>query len=112
MIICERWDIILVPFPFVDLPVAKVRPALVFSTSKFNEANDHSILMMITSAKRSVWPSDIIISDLTNAGLPTESLLRWKVFTLPNTKILRRIGRLAEIDHSRVKAAQIQHLLG
>lgn len=93
-------DIVVVPFPFLELPVAKRRPALVLSATTFNDANDHSVLAMITTAARSAWPSDLPIADLAAAGLQRTSVVRWKLFTLPNGLIERRLGRLGEADRS------------
>jgi hypothetical protein len=55
--------VVIVPFPFVDTPVAKPRPALVLSDAGFNCANEHSVLAMITRATHTRWPSDHLITD-------------------------------------------------
>jgi mRNA interferase MazF len=102
-VICEFADVVVVPFPFVDLPIAKRRPALVLSSESFNADNDHSVLVMITTAAGSSWPSDLAIADGDAAGLMRRSVIRWKLFTLPNRIILRRLGALADKDRSAVK---------
>ena len=43
MTIYERFDVVVVPFPFVDSPTTKPRPALVLSTRAFNAAHDASV---------------------------------------------------------------------
>jgi mRNA-degrading endonuclease toxin of MazEF toxin-antitoxin module len=101
-VICDFADIVVVPFPFVDRPIAKRRPALVFSGGDFNTDNGQTVLAMITTASASSWPSDIEIRDGEAAGLLHRSVIRWKVFTLPNQMILRRIGRLGDADRTRV----------
>ncbi len=103
--ICDFGDIVIVPFPFVDRPIAKTRPALVISKERFNAENDHAILAMITTGARSAWPSDIPISDRTSAGIDHPSVIRWKVFTLPNLLITRTIGRLGAGDRAGVAKA-------
>jgi predicted alpha/beta-fold hydrolase len=50
-------DVVMVPFPFIDRPVQKLRPALVLSCSPDGEKNKHLVLAMITSARRSHWKS-------------------------------------------------------
>ena len=84
MTTCERFDVVVVPFPFVDAPQAKPRPALVLSTRAFNAANGHTVLAMITRGAATRWPSDHRIVDLAPTGLKVESVVRWKVFTLDN----------------------------
>lgn len=95
-----------VPFPFVDIAAEKRRPSLVLSTRAFNEANGHSICAMITTASRTRWPSDVVIQELPDAGLPRSCVVRWKLFTLPNETILRRAGKLAKRDRDAIGAAQ------
>jgi mRNA interferase MazF len=105
-VICSFADVVVVPFPFVDRPIAKMRPALVFSSETFNEENNHSVLAMITTAARSSWPSDIPISDGESAGIAHRSVIRWKLFTLPNQIILRRLGQLGAKDVAAVRRAK------
>lgn len=104
--ICDAGDVVVVPFPFVDIAAEKRRPSLVLSTRAFNEANGHSICAMITTASRTRWPSDVAIRDLSEAGLPRACVVRWKLFTLPNEAILRRAGKLAARDRDAVGEAQ------
>jgi mRNA interferase MazF len=101
-VICDFGDVVVVPFPFVDRPIAKRRPALIFSNHDLNADNGHSALAMITTATRSTWPSDIEIADIGNAGLAHQSLIRWKIFTLPNQLILARLGELGISDRQAV----------
>lgn len=103
--ICDFGDVVVVPFPFVDRPIAKRRPALVLSRESFNAGNGHSILAMITTAARTNWPSDIELSGHTDAGLDHRSVVRWKLFTLPNELIVRQLGRLARRDRTAVVRA-------
>lgn len=110
--ICEAGDVVIVPFPFVDRPIVKHRPAAVLSTRDFNTGNGQSMLVMITTAARSRWPSDIALSDLAAAGLERESSVRWKVFTIPNQLILRQVGSLGEKDRRAVRRAARRHLAG
>ncbi len=98
--IFDRFETAVVPFPFSDLPVQKRRPALVLSSREFNEESGQTIMAMITTAKDSAWPSDISISDIESAGLVANCVIRWKVMTLPNSAILRRLGKLSITDES------------
>jgi mRNA interferase MazF len=100
--ICNHWEIMAVPFPFMERPAVKRRPALVISTREFNANNDHTIMAMITSAMRERWPSDYLITKPLDAGLKTTCYIRWKVFTLPNSMLLKRIGELADEDREYV----------
>ena len=103
--ICDFADVVVVPFPFVDRPITKRRPALVLSGELFNAGNGHSILAMITTAARTNWPSDIELSARADAGLDHRSVVRWKLFTLPNDLIVRQLGKLAGKDKAAVVRA-------
>jgi mRNA interferase MazF len=111
-VICNQGDVVVVPFPFVDRPIAKFRPAVVLSTHDFNAANDHTILAMITTAARSGWPSDIEIGEQAEAGINHRSFVRWKVFTLPNQLVARMIGKLGPRDQAAVSRAVRANLTG
>jgi len=104
-VICDFGDVVLVPFPFVDVAAEKRRPALVLSRAGFNAAHRHSVCTMITSAAGSKWPSDIAIHALAAAGLNRPCVIRWKVFTLPNDFFVRCAGTLSDRDRDRVVAA-------
>ena len=99
----ERFDVVVVPFPFTDSATTKRRPALVLSGTKaFNLPSGYSVMAMITSAENAGWPLDVGISDGDTAGLTASSLVRMKLFTLDNRFILRRLGHLATADRKAV----------
>lgn len=98
-------DIVRVPFPFVDSGATKYRPALVLSAETYNATHGHSGMAMITSAKHSRWPSDVSISNLGSTGLPSPSIVRFKLFTLDNRLVTSAIGRLGRDDWSGVLKA-------
>jgi mRNA interferase MazF len=103
--ICERFDVVVVPFPFVDVATTKPRPALALSSTAFNRANGHTVLAMITRATHTQWPSDQAIEDLRPTGLRESSVVRFKVFTLDNRILRRRIGKLRGDDARHCAAA-------
>lgn len=97
-----RFDTIVVPFPFTDLPVTRRRPALVVSQTGWNSAAGHVVAAMITSANQSDWPLDVPIADLDAAGLTSPCRVRMKLFTLDTGLIIRRAGQLSTADADAV----------
>jgi mRNA interferase MazF len=97
-VICDRYDTIVVPFPFADVPVIKRRPVIVLSGPMFNSENGASIVAMITTAKASTWPSDVRLDDLETAGLRQPCIIRWRLATIPNALIANRLGQLSARD--------------
>ena len=104
--ICEAFDVVVVPFPFTDRATGKRRPALVLSDrAVFNARIGHAVLAMITSATHSDWPHDIRVTDLKAAGLPSTSVVRMKLFTLDQQLIVRKAGSLAARDRQAAASA-------
>ena len=102
-VICDFGDVVVVPFPFVDFAAEKRRPSVISSHTSFDNSQRHSICAMITSAAHSKWPSDMTIEELEPAGLKSSyRMVRWKLFTLPNDLILRRVGKLGTRDRNNI----------
>lgn len=101
----QPFDVVVVPFPFTDRNATKRRPALVLSSGTFNQSARHSVLAMITSAEQSTWPGDHPIQDLETAGLPTECLIRLKLFTLDHRLVIRKAGGLGAADQKKLRTA-------
>ena len=107
---CEPLDVVVVSFPFADRLAAKRRPALVVSSGEFNDSHEQTVLAMITST-RSDWRSDVAIRRWKEAGLNVPCKVRLKLFTLDNTLILRKAGRLANPDGEAVGNALSRYLV-
>jgi mRNA interferase MazF len=99
--IYKTFDIVVVPFPFVDKTTTKNRPALIISSQKFNN-DGNTVMMMITSALHTSWFLDAPITDLKKAGLSKPSKIRTKLFTIDNRLIKSKIGRLSKDDQHRI----------
>lgn len=108
----ERYTVVRVPFPFTDRNTSKNRPALVLSDpAAFNTPAGHSVMAMITSESNAPWPLDCTLTDLTAAGLPAASKVRFKLFTLDHRLVRGEIGKLASVDVALVRAG-LASLLG
>ncbi|HSV91540.1 MAG TPA: type II toxin-antitoxin system PemK/MazF family toxin [Desulfobacterales bacterium] len=108
----ERYAVVRVPFPFTDRTATKNRPALVLSAPEaFNTPAGHSVMAMITSEGSAPWPLDCPVGDLTSAGLPAPSTVRFKLFTLDHRLVRGEIGKLAVADAERVSAG-LAEILG
>ena len=111
--ICDRFAVIVIPFPFTDRVASKRRPATALSGKSFNEAG-HTVLAMITTKHHSPWPSDTPITDLATAGLREPCIVRMKLFTLDNRLIEKSIGKLGVADARNVEQSLgrcLEHLL-
>jgi mRNA interferase MazF len=98
----QPFDVVVVPFPYVDRLAEKRRPALVISTA---ELTVHGVIWvaMITSASNERWTCDVAITNLHRAGLPAPSVVRCaKIACIDPTRVLRRAGRLTPRSSSLV----------
>ena len=99
--IYKQYDVVVVPFPFTEKLSSKRRPALILSNSSFNSSHDHVLLCMITSTRALTWSSDIVINDFKTIGLSKPCCVRFKLFTLPQSLILRTVGSMSQRDQKK-----------
>src|ERR1035437_7011980 len=100
-------SIVLVPFPFDDFSVSKVRPALCL-TSEIGKHN-HVIIAFITSK----IPDDLVDSDILlrkqsensfGTGLTVDSVIRLhKIVTIPKNLIKRKLGAINKSVEVEIK---------
>ena len=105
----DALDVVVVPFPFTDRQAAKRRPALIVSSADFNQSHEQSILAMITSV-RNGWTSDVAIDGWREAGLNVPCKVRFKLFTVDDELIVRKIGTLSKRDGRAVQNSLSRYL--
>lgn len=101
----RRWDVISVPFPFVERSATKRRPALVISADAFHHAHRACFSAMITTARnmQDVRRDGIEITDLGEAGLPRPCVIRVaRSATFEWSEQIRRIGVLGAPERRAV----------
>lgn len=88
------FDVVVVPFPYIDRLAEKRRPALIVSTAPL-ALQGIIWVVMITSAENPSRAGDVPIGDLRTAGLQAPSVVRsTKIATIEPQRILRRAGAL------------------
>ncbi len=69
----KQGSIVLVDFSYSNLKETKYRPALVISSSKYNETAIDVVVLRVTSRSRgSAWESKIITDDLAEGSIDIE----------------------------------------
>jgi mRNA interferase MazF len=111
MTIYDRFEIVIVPFPFSDIPRYKGRPAVVISDREYNKQYEQTMVCMITSGVTIQWKDDIEISQMKPTGLPVTSYMRPKIGTIDNNLIAKSIGNLSADDADKLKK-KLKKLLG
>ena len=101
----EFGQIVLVRFPFTDQHGSKQRPAVVISSSAYNQARPDIILMAITSQIRTKPGfGEAMIEGWKASGLLKPSLIKPIVFTTEKSIIRKGLGKLEEKDNQSLKA--------
>lgn len=98
----ETWDIVRVPFPYIDRPALHYRPALVIAPDDASDAYALPWVAMITSATHRRWPGDVFVSDLKRAGLPVASIVRPAKLATIEADTAEKIGTLPAADRDAV----------
>ena len=101
----EVWDLVKVPFPYTNRPVQQRRPALVVAVAVAPGAPELLWVLMVTSAANRGWSGDVVVSDLTAAGLPAASVVRSAKIATIEARDAERIGHLPSEDRSKVAVA-------
>lgn len=103
MPIFEAFTTISVPFPYVERPSLKRRPALVASAPELMQEHGLAWVLMITSAANAPWPEDIPIDDLRRAGLSKPSVIRPTKLTTIETAAATALGQVTPEVAARVR---------
>ena len=108
----EQRDIVLGPFPYSDLSDMKNRPLLVISDEDYNQRREDFICCAITSnPKAHRYAIDITNADLESGSLKLDSKVRAdKVFTLKQTRIKKRFGKLS-LEKSEMVVDKIRDII-
>jgi mRNA interferase MazF len=99
-------DVVVVPFPFTDQTASKQRPAVVISGRTYNSSKPDIVIMAITSQLRPAAAlGEVWIADWRAANLLKPSAIKPVFATLEQTLVIRRLGALAAVDQSALRAA-------
>jgi mRNA interferase MazF len=97
--------VVWVPFPFVEQPRLRLRPALVVGTWLGHAGEQLIWTLMITSAENSGWADDIDLSRrFKECGLPSPSVIRTAKISTNEARTAIKLGRLPEDLHVQAMA--------
>ncbi len=106
----KQGSIVLVDFSYSNLKETKYRPALVISSSEYNEHSIDVVVLRITSRGRdSVWESEILKNDLAEGTLDIEpSYTKVDSIYSVEKKIIKKI--VARLKEEKIKEIKKQLL--
>lgn len=100
----KQGHVLLVPFPFTDQSGIKQRPAVVLSSSQYNQNRLDIILAPITS-QISLAIDEIRLANWKSAGLLKPSVVKPVIASFDITLVRRKLGALSDSDREGVCAA-------
>lgn len=106
----KQGDIILIPVPFTDLTSQKKRPAVIISTTAYNEKNDDIVVVALTSNVEDQDFSIILTTeDLEQGSLKVTSMVRAdKIYTLSKSIVLKTFGQVKPDILSKIRDAVLK----
>ena len=98
----SKHDIVLVRYPFSDLSDSKIRPAIVVSTS---HASQDIFIVPLTSKVSSLLAGEYVLANWKNSGLNTPTAVKRGVYTVHETLIIKKVGKLSASDTTSLGTA-------
>jgi len=100
----SKYDVIIVKFPFASSLKYKARPAVVVSSSLYNESSRDTLLILAISSnvnyKLNFEPE---IVNWETSGLLKPSIFKSAVATIEKSHLLTKIGTLSDTDIKRLE---------
>ena len=100
-------DVILVAYPFSDRTGVKVRPAVVVSGA--HRSRDVFVVPLTSKIDRMI-EGEFSLADWQGAGLNVASVVKRGLYTIHESLVITRVGRLGTDDARRIDAALRQWL--
>jgi mRNA interferase MazF len=88
-------EVILVRYPFSDLAVAKVRPAVVVNSP---HPSRDMLIVPLTSRLSDLLPGEFALHDWKEAGLNVPSACKRGIYTIHSDLVIKRVGQLSDQD--------------
>jgi mRNA interferase MazF len=102
----KRGDVVLVPFPFSDLSTTKKRPAVVISSTSYNESSLDIVILAVTSkTDKSTGIGECLVQEWKQAGLLKPSAIKPALSTIEQTLVLKKLGSLSAKDLTAMERA-------
>ena len=97
-------EVVLVRYPFSDLTSSKVRPAVVVNAAHVSQ---DLFVVSLTSRTSGLLAGEFVLAEWEAAGLNVETAVKRGIYTIKQTLVRQRLGKLADAD-----AEQLEKSLG
>jgi len=100
-------EVILVRYPFSALSGVKVRPAIIVNAPHVSQ---DVFIVPLSSRTTSLLAGEFVLATWAAAGLHVPTAVKRGLYTVHETLILKRVGRLTQTDAEQVSQALRQWL--
>jgi mRNA interferase MazF len=101
----SKYDVVIVKFPFASSLKYKARPAVVVSSSLYNESSRDTLLILaISSNVNDKLDFEPEIMNWETSGLLNPSIFKSAVATIEKSHLLTKVGMLSDTDIKRLEA--------
>lgn len=93
-------EVVLVRYPFSDLTSSKVRPAIIINAP---HSSQDLFVVALTSKTSNLLAGEFILTEWKKAGLNVETAVKRGIFTIKETLVRKRVGKLQDADAKQLK---------
>ena len=93
-------EIVLVRYPFSDLTSSKVRPAVIVNAP---HTSQDLFVVALTSKTSGLLAGEFALADWNLAGLNVETAVKRGIFTIKQTLVKKRVGKLSDVDAEQLE---------
>ena len=95
----NKYDVIVVKFPFASSLIYKARPAVLISSEEYNtNGRNTSIILAISSQIKTKLTLEPMIEEWQTTGLLKQSIFKASIATIENDFIITKLGTLDTKD--------------
>lgn len=100
----SKYDIVVVKFPFASSLKYKARPAVILSSSTYNNESRNSLIILAISSQISTkLEMESEIMDWKFSGLLKPSIFKSSVATIDQDVVLTKLGELSHQDSQKLE---------
>ena len=93
-------EVVLVRYPFSDLTSSKVRPAVVVNAAHVLQ---DLFVVALTSRTSGLLAGEFVLAEWEAAGLNVETAVKRGIYTIKQTLVRQRLGKLADADAEQLE---------
>ena len=93
-------EIVLISYPFSDLTSSKVRPAVIVNSA---HSSQDLFVVALTSKTSNLLSGEFVLAEWKISGLNVETALKRGIFTIKQTLVKKRVGKLSHADAEQLE---------